>query len=264
VALIEGKAGCWRCRALAPSYEAFISLANGTPVDWLNGRFAGTAPDPDALLRAARKLVSGANVDVVAVDMPLATVPIMRRRLADDLVSREFGSRHCSTHTPSPDRPGQVSELLRFKLEAQGFPLRVGAGATSLPCTIEVYPHPAILALLNLETRLRYKISKARKFWPALGRAGRAAELLDAFGLLLGGLAGHIQGIELPLPKPDGIPSFAFLKRFEDTLDALVCAWMGTLYIEGLARVVGDEAAGIWIPAKSKSLTTSLERGLTP
>ena len=37
------------------------------------------------------------------------------------------------------------------------------------------------------------------------------------------------------------------LKRFEDTLDALVCAWVGACYLAGHAECYGDAAAAIWV-----------------
>ena len=63
--------------------------------------------------------MDGAKVDLVTVDMPIATVPFDKRRKADDVVSTEFGARHCGSalvgmfchrrpalppHTPSPVR----------------------------------------------------------------------------------------------------------------------------------------------------------------
>lgn len=38
------------------------------------------------------------------------------------------------------------------------------------------------------------------------------------------------------------------LKRYEDSLDALVCAWAGAKYLEGAAMPYGDATAAIWVP----------------
>ena len=40
----------------------------------------------------------------------------------------------------------------------------------------------------------------------------------------------------------------AQLKPYEDSLDALICAWVGALYIDGAARALGDAESAIWIP----------------
>jgi hypothetical protein len=41
---------------------------------------------------------------------------------------------------------------------------------------------------------------------------------------------------------------FVALRRFEDAIDALVCAWMAAEFWSGRARAVGDANAPIWIP----------------
>jgi hypothetical protein len=38
------------------------------------------------------------------------------------------------------------------------------------------------------------------------------------------------------------------LKRYEDTLDALVCAWLGFRFLAGKTLPLGDETAAIWCP----------------
>jgi predicted RNase H-like nuclease len=38
------------------------------------------------------------------------------------------------------------------------------------------------------------------------------------------------------------------LKRYEDSLDALVCACVGAKYLEGSAVPYGDNTAAIWVP----------------
>jgi len=36
-------------------------------------------------------------------------------------------------------------------------------------------------------------------------------------------------------------------KPFEDKIDALVCAWVGTLYVEGNASPLGNDHSAIWV-----------------
>jgi predicted RNase H-like nuclease len=38
------------------------------------------------------------------------------------------------------------------------------------------------------------------------------------------------------------------LKRYEDSLDILVCAWVGAKYLKGEALPYGDDTAAIWVP----------------
>jgi predicted RNase H-like nuclease len=45
------------------------------------------------------------------------------------------------------------------------------------------------------------------------------------------------------------IRSFAELKRYEDGLDALLCAWVGIKYLDGDVVAYGDDTAAIWVSA---------------
>lgn len=55
------------------------------------------------------------------------------------------------------------------------------------------------------------------------------------------------------LDNPTGctrIPStgtLAELKRHEDAMDALLCAWAGARYLAGRARAHGDDTAAVWV-----------------
>jgi len=47
--------------------------------------------------------------------------------------------------------------------------------------------------------------------------------------------------------------SFQQLKPIEDMLDALICAWLGTLILERKATPLGNHDSAIWVPADSIS-----------
>ena len=248
VALVrQTVAGDWACVAVAPSYDAFCGLAHGLPVNW-SARPAGGLPDPGTLLGAARKLLAGTPIRLVSVDMPLATNPITERRRADDEVSRRFGGQGCSAHSPRPDRPGAIGEALRDAFATEGFPL---ATARTQPGTpnhlIEVYPHPALLTLLSETYRVRYKVSRSGRYWPGKSAEARVGLLLDNFAHIERALRSAIQGIDVPWPPARGM-TLAGLKRYEDALDALVCAWVGIRYLNEASEPLGDETAAIWVP----------------
>ena len=120
VALVVSDLGGWRCIAVAPSYDAFLALPSGASADWRRSRFCGSAVEVPQLLDAARSL-AGDTVDLVTIDMPVATVPITGRRTADNVISASFGGRGCSTHTPSADRPGSLGSSLSAAFAAAGF-----------------------------------------------------------------------------------------------------------------------------------------------
>lgn len=248
VALLQGEGDQWRCLAVAPSYDSFVACAAGSPLDWSVKCFKGTAPDVGALLMAARRL-AGADVDLVALDMPVARVPFTRRRAADNAISEAFGGRGCSAHSPSAARPGALGAELTRQFHAAGYQLATKASLSGTgPWFIEVYPHPALLALLRATYRIRYKVQKSSRYWPGLSPGQRIDLLLREFVRIDQALRIHIDGIPCILPAASDVPSLASLKRFEDALDALVCGWIGIQFIRDRAKPYGDDTAAVWVP----------------
>ncbi len=246
VALLEGSAGEWRCVAVAPSYDSFLSSAEGTPVDW-SAQSGGAIPDVGRLLSAAGKLLGGQELTTVTVDMPLSTEPITGRRQADDAISRAYGGRGAAGHSPSSERPGPISDRLTADFAAAGFPLATCSTLAGTPNRlVEVYPHPALMALTGESYRLPYKASRSRRYWPGSTPAERRANRLGQFRRILTALRSEVRDIRLELPDATGAVSTSGLKRYEDSLDALVCAWVGAEYLEGVAAPYGDETAAIW------------------
>lgn len=248
VALI-GKAGeRWRLLTAAPSYEIFQGHSAVTPT---NSRPRGSAADARQLLLAS-SAIAGAPVDLVAIDMPLARTPIVRRRGADDAVSRAYGGRKCGTHTPNPERPGPISEALRMGFEGEG--LFLCTSDLLLPGLIEVYPHPALVELADARERLPYKQGKMRAYWRELRPAERRVRLLEQWSAIIALLDREIVGVASALRLPSPTAAGWELKAFEDALDAVVCAWVGACALEGKAKPFGDHEAAIWIPKPGATL----------
>jgi predicted RNase H-like nuclease len=243
VALVVKQGLRWRCLRVAPSYTAFCN----DNFSWL-APVRGALPDVKKLLDVCSALI-GHDVLVVAVDMPLATQPITGRRVADDLISRQFGARKCAVHSPSIVRPSAVGADLYENFVSSGFPLELNTICPT-PALIEVYPHVALLDLMNANERLPYKVSKSQKYWgKACTLPDRKRRLVIQWVGILDRLRQEIDNIDIPLPaEPDQL-SFQHLKRYEDAIDALVCAWMATQYLTGNAAPIGDNTAAIWIPA---------------
>jgi predicted RNase H-like nuclease len=252
VALLEERSGHWHCVALAPSYAQFDGLAANRAVDW-QARPPGSAPDLAALLAASRQLLDGKSVRVIAVDMPLSLEPIRGRRAADAAVSRAFGAQGCAVHSPSAQRPGALADRLRADAETLGYPLATAATpAGQTPALLEVYPHPALLRLLDARYRLPYKVANRRKYWPDATPAERLARVLQQLDEIRCALQRAVDGVPLAVPPLADIASAASLKAIEDSLDALVCGWVGTRYLAGRCRAYGDDTAAIWIPTEDE------------
>jgi predicted RNase H-like nuclease len=255
VAVVALEEDVWRCRVVAPSYESFRHACAGQPVDWANGSFDGGTPSPMSLIDCSARVCSGHKPTVVAVDMPLSQKPITGRRTADNLVSTEFGGRGCGTHTPSTTRPGRLSDDLRMAFGDEGYTLTTECSDSfSVPrqSLIEVYPHPALLSLLEAKKRVPYKVSKSGKYWKGSPIPVRIQNLLEQFALILETLGKEIHGIDLTLPSASSCRHLSGLKRYEDALDALICCWVGMRYANKRATPYGDTDAAIWIPAGGK------------
>jgi len=249
VALIQQQGSGWHCITLAPSYQSFIEESAGNATNWSVSRFPGNEPDIPRLLEAAEQL-AGRSVDLVTLDMPVARTPFATRREADRAVSREFSSRWCAAHSPTPTRPGPLGARISEALSAAGYEL--ATMATPSPGGrqfLEVYPHPALLSLLKRSQRVPYKVSKSRKYWPGESAPGRIRNLLSEFTAIRDALADVFDGLNVELPDPGTVKSLSALKRYEDALDALVCGWVGVEYLAGRTVPLGNDDAAIWCPA---------------
>jgi predicted RNase H-like nuclease len=224
VALLAGTLGEWWCVNVTPSYDSFLALAEGVTVDW-TVKTRGGFPEASRLVTAAQRLLGGRKVAVVTADMPLATTTITGRRVADNAISRSFGGKGASTHSPSVDQPGIISSQLHDAFADSGFPLATHATPEGTPeRLVEVYPHPALLTLTGASRRLPYKVNNSRRYWKGSSAAEREVKLLEQIEKILTALRADIRGIELKLPEPEDAVSITRLKRYEDSLNALVCA----------------------------------------
>ena len=241
--------GQWHYVSAAPTYQDFFALAENRPIDWNKPR-KGDSSDTDRLLQAAARLLGGHEVSIIAIDMPLSRKPIARRRVADDQISRTFGAAGCAAHSPTSTNPGPESQRLRDDLSRLNYPLAVDRQQHH--CLIEVYPHPALLRLLNLRYRLEYKVEKTNDYWPHLKGRENIPQRVACLIRNLRRIHNALQNLFAGLPQfceisPDK-RTIASLKAYEDGLDALVCAWVGICYLENRIDPFGDSDAVIWVP----------------
>lgn len=255
VAVATKRENSWHLIAARSSYEHFIDPA----------AHRTKASAYESLPNAARLLESaaaycGTPIDIVAVDMPLARSPINARRAADDAVSKAYGERWCSTHTPNPSRPGRISADLRYDFDRMGFPLLTRD--ITPPGLIEVYPHPALVELAEAPKRLPYKADNIGKYWPQLDHHERRVRLIEQWMMILDLLSTQMSGVLEALPTPSPSMKRRELKMFEDALDAVVCVWVAICALEGRADRYGDDDATIWIPFPMKSNPPKVESRL--
>lgn len=104
------------------------------------------------------------------------------------------------------------------------------------------------MTLLGRNYRVPYKVSRSRRYWPSCTPAQRIEAILAEFGKMRAALEARLGPTGFALPPAAEVRSLAQLKRYEDALDALVCAWVGICYVEGTVTVFGDEQAAIFCP----------------
>ncbi len=247
VCLLDQHMNGWRVVGMAPSYEQFIGLAADRSMNW-SERPKGSRPEPHRLLSAARALLGGSREpSLVVADIPLSRQPIDGRRLSDNLVSAEFGGMGCAAHSPNGNRPGPISEAIRDGFAREGFILHMqGPYKDGDRFLLETYPHPALVALMEANYRIPYKVSKSLRYWPDLDATERRRKLACQLRAIVTRL--QEKAILADITIPDNSGPLNALKRYEDVVDALVCAWIGTLFVDGAIYPRGDEDSAIWLP----------------
>jgi predicted RNase H-like nuclease len=191
------------------------------------------------------------NDCLVAIDAPLIIRNPGGQRPCEGLISRCFGRYEAGTHSSNLTKPwfrsgGRAKELVeRLGLDNDPY----FAPRSAVRSAIEVYPHPALVALFDLPLSLKYK-----------GKGGRTREQRQQEFAKLNSLMESLSTHPLPAidvqrsprwadlkREIDDAPSGAALDRSEDELDAYVCAYIALYYWthgHDRCRVVGDIATG--------------------
>lgn len=236
LAIARKTSGRWALHSVWASYE-----------DFLDAEMADAGQLPSRIYE-----MLGETPDLIAIDMPLCELPIAGRRAADQMVSQIYGARGASTHSPSAERPGSLSDKIRRDLALKEYHLR-HAGRPDGKLA-EVYPHPALIEFMRAPRRLPYKIQRSRKYWPGIPPELRRNNLISEWARILDALALRLPGTKTALPLPTANASVKKLKSFEDQLDAIICAAIAIEILEGRATSYGDTNSAIWIPTPATSL----------
>ena len=136
---------------LARSYHEF--LARDAP-DW-PVKPVSSPPLLTEIVQHCR--ARGYEVQVVALDIPLAPQPVRSYREADRALTRAYSRRGAPVHSPTPVRPGAISDLIYQQLTGAGFRWAGSQAVLDQPSFIEVYPHAAIIELFGYAYRIKYR-----------------------------------------------------------------------------------------------------------
>ena len=188
---------------------------------------AGTATD-DASIRAALQPYLAGDC-VLAVDAPLIVTNPTGQRPAERELNADFAKFQAGAHPANTGKP-EFADTPRGARIADHFGLDMDPRSTSSRRAIEVYTHPAAVALFRLGRTLKYKAKPGRSF------AQLRSELLR--------LMEHIEDLAQanpPLRVADSPDWQALrdtvetaerksqLRSAEDPVDAVVCAYVGLI-----------------------------------
>ena len=208
----------------------------------------------------ADALAAYADVDcLVAIDAPLVVVNPTGNRLCEAALNADFGRFEAGCHPSNTGKP-EFAQGTRAARLCERLGLDVAVTSTGPRRAIEVYPHPATIALFGLGRTLKYKnrpgrtLDEMRK--ALLELVEHLRSLADADGALHlehhGGWLDLVQSVEEAERKVD-------LRRAEDQVDAVLCAYLA-LFRETVPErttVYGDDETGCIV-------TPTLPRGHEP
>ncbi|MBC8139581.1 MAG: DUF429 domain-containing protein [Fibrella sp.] len=222
----------------------------GSGVEYL--AHADTLTDNDSVADFVGACDDGGGV-LVAVDAPTLVPNDSGRRPCEAILSRCMRAQEAGPHpanrTLLADENGDVRGETLVALLSDRF------GIAHSPCLLgdaprfvfEVFPHPAHVALFHLSKTLKYKKKSGRD------RAFRDTEFRRYAGLLAGLASAEPSLLLTPESTPwlwqDPASSATeiALKRQEDLLDALTCAYIAAYHHRWQGEkcvVVGDREAG--------------------
>ena len=195
---------------------------------------------------------------LVAIDAPLIVRNSTGNRPAEAALNRDFARFEAGAH-PSNTSKREIGEHPRGAVLAERLGLDPDPGSRSARRAIEVYPHPATVALFELGRTLKYKNKPGREF------ADLRDELLHLTGLVEG-LATARPPLKLTGPAWSALAEAvraatrkSQLRVVEDQVDAVICAYVALFATRepGRTTTYGDGDSGYIV-------TPTLPPGLQP
>ncbi|HXI14537.1 MAG TPA: DUF429 domain-containing protein [Thermoanaerobaculia bacterium] len=222
-----------------------------------SGAIADVASEGIASLEAIVAFVqehATANT-VIAIDAPLVIRNATGQRPCETEISRRFGARHADAHSTNlgkyPDAP--PCRLIEM-LESAGFshePRPHTSGVRDGRWAFEVYPHPALVNLFQLDRIIRYKKGSISERRQGLVRLRNYLSALRRFDPPMS----QARELTSRLCHDPTQAKGAMLKRYEDLLDAYFCTYLALHYWHfGVERneMIGDVETGyIVVPQRT-------------
>lgn len=186
---------------------------------------------------------------VAAVDAPLIMTNDSGSRACEKIVTKWMGGRHAGAHSSNLSQPafsgGPRAERIAKGLECSTDPARgPGSGDRQM---IEVYPHPALVALFSLPVTLKYKNKTGRTIEDRQAEFERLAECLESLTNAFVPFDVRCERWRQIVRELQRATKHVELDRLEDEIDAYVCAYVAHLWQKlgpPEVQVVGDARQG--------------------
>ncbi len=190
----------------------------------------------------------------LAIDMPTIVPNPSGRRPCEAALAEDFRAMHAGPHPANRGMrffaDGGRAAALVDALHADGFAERLDTGPRAPGKTIfECFPHPTLVRLFDLPQIFKYKKKQGRPWEAVLAEWTRYRKALDALRDAVPPLVLSSQDVPFEVDKRG-------YKRWDDTLDAITCAYMASYaWYWGVAservQVYGDLVSGyIVIPSR--------------
>jgi bacterioferritin len=216
------------------------------------GRDGRLVSPPRADLRSDEEILDwirahAAPTMTIAIDMPTIVPNVTGRRPCEAQLAADFRAAHAGPHPANRSNRwfasgGRAAALARA-LAGDGFRERLDTTACEPGRTLfECFPHPSLVRLFDLPRIFKYKRKQGRSWESVLAEWSRYRTTLEA-----------LRDAWPPLVLDPAVVPFAVeqrgYKRWDDTLDAITCAYMASYaWIWGIAsaeiRVYGDLQCG--------------------
>jgi predicted RNase H-like nuclease len=182
---------------------------------------------------------------LIAIDAPLLVPNKTGRRIAEDILQKLFMKYDASAYPANRKRLGTYGGLRGEKIVSKLEKIGIKHNPYIKPrrkCrnVIEVFPHPAIVSIFNLEKILKYKRGDLSK---RLIEYKRYQKLLMSLDNLIPKLKINKELLNLDITKLRGNK----LKQYEDLLDSIMCTYIAFYYWywgEKKCAVLGDMKHG--------------------
>jgi predicted RNase H-like nuclease len=163
---------------------------------------------------------------VVAIDASLVVRNQTGQRPCETLIAKTFGRHHASCHTTNLGRPhAETGMRLAEALGREGFLHDFAIETARLRrgrWLCEVYPHPAMVRIFGLQRIIQYKKGSV------VQRRRGLSVLRQYLAGLAAGQTGLVSSPTLRTVLAQNLQDLrgAALKRYEDTLDGIFCAYL--------------------------------------